>query len=322
LNVQGMSNPSSLSNNVLPFASVPGKPTYLGTNPQPLAADVSFVPPADDGGSPILYYYVKTTPSRETQAMGDSLPAGWNVGLMSPVHVTHLLPQFYQFQVVAHNLYGDSQPSDLPISVPVGVGTPDAPTEVYASGDGDSAVKVYFQEPLFDGGVPVRNYTVTSNPGQYRVITLTSPALFTDMPEGTYRFIVYATNTVGDSPPSLQSNSVTISSHTSALLPLWIVLGILGFIGICVCLYCLRHCLIVRKNRNNDKLAKQTNDGGDAELVIVKDVEGKGTTNDESHTVTGIDAAEGTTATTNATSKAIGASSLDPDDESNWVSHQ
>jgi len=238
----------------------------------------------------------------------------------SPLPICFLLR--INFQIVAHNLYGDSPPSDLPVTnVVVGVGIPDPPTQVFATDDGDRNVKVFFEEPLFDGGDPVQNYTVTSNPGQHRVTTLTSPALLSDLPDGNYRFIVYATNNIGNSPPSLQSNAISIASHQPELLALWIVLGILGFIGICVALYFVRRCLVAQKNRHHDKISKQTS--GDNELVIVKDG-----SQDPKSTSTATDIEEGNTTgttgmgtdeilTTNQTSP----KSADPDDEANWVSH-
>jgi len=315
INSHGPSAQSLLSNTVVPFASAPSKPFYISATPLPLSAAVYFSPPSDDGGSQILYYYIKTTPARES--MAGTLPNGWNRGTSSPITVTYLLPVSYQFQIVAHNLYGDSPPSDLPVnSVAVGVGTPDAPTQVFATDDGGSTVKVFFDEPLFDGGDPIQNYTVTSNPGGIRVTTLTSPALFTDLPDGTYRFIAYATNNIGNSVPSLQSNAVTITSSSPQLLALWIVLGILAFIGLLVALYFLRRCLLVRKNRNHDKISKQTNTN-DNEMVIVKDETGK-------TGKTGSDLEEGGTDgdTLKTTGQTTGqTTSADPDDESNWVSH-
>jgi len=315
INTQGSSQDSIISNSVVPFASVPGKPTFINSDSGPLSASVYFVPPSDDGGSPILYYYVRTTPDRLTQPGANTLPNGWNQGTASPVLVTNLRPGSYLFQVVAHNLYGDSLPSDLVTGgTIVGVGIPDAPTEVFAAEAGDGAVKVYFQQPDFDGGQAIQNYTVTSNPGQYRVTTSssTTQALYSNLPDGTYRFIVYATNSVGNSMPSLQSNSVTITSSSPQLLALWIVLGILGFVGILVGLYFLRRCLIARKNNNHEKISKQTTTG-DNEMVIVKDTGHDMDVNTTKQSTADVE--EGNTSNTTKTS------STDPDDESNWVSH-
>jgi len=144
---------------------------------------------------------------------------------------------------------------------------------------------------------------------------LTSPIVYDNLDDGTYRFTVFATNNVGNSDPSAVSNTVTVKKYVMNLLPLWIVLGILGFLFILVGFYFFWRYLIARKNRRNDKLGRQTN--GENELVIVKEA-GQDLDVDKGNTTGGTDESI-------PVKPASGANSLEgitaADDESNWVSH-
>lgn len=88
---------------------------------------------------------------------------------------------------------------------------PGAPTIVTAA-PGDTQATVTFTAPTSDGGSAVTKYTATSTPGGF-IGTLAQAAggsiTVTGLTNGTaYTFNVTATNTVGKSGPSLESNEI------------------------------------------------------------------------------------------------------------------
>ncbi|MBN6187686.1 S-layer homology domain-containing protein [Aneurinibacillus sp. BA2021] len=122
----------------------------------------------------------------------------------------------YTFAVKAVNANGASDFSNAVIATPVGSSTPAVPGQpvnVLAEA-GDSQAKVSFEAPGDDGGSNILQYTVTAwvngiaTPGTKSGDS--SPIIMTGLTNGTtYTFTVVATNGVGDSIPSAQSNPVT-----------------------------------------------------------------------------------------------------------------
>ncbi|MGI6778794.1 MAG: fibronectin type III domain-containing protein [Acetivibrionales bacterium] len=86
---------------------------------------------------------------------------------------------------------------------------PDAPTNVTATA-GDGKATVSFTAPAFDGGSEITGYTVKSNPGGITATGTTTEIEVTGLTNGvSYTFTVTATNSVGESLASSESNSVT-----------------------------------------------------------------------------------------------------------------
>jgi uncharacterized protein (TIGR02145 family) len=97
---------------VCPTASVPGPcTTILATPTGPSSASVSFVPPTNDGGSPITGYVVTATPTSSAPAKRKSSSVIIVTGTSSPILLTGLsFGTNYIFSVLATNAVGGSPP--------------------------------------------------------------------------------------------------------------------------------------------------------------------------------------------------------------------
>ena len=96
---------------------------------------------------------------------------------------------------------------------------PGAPTIGPATA-GNASATVSYTAPVSDGGSSIFTYTATSNPGGITGSTTSGPILVTGLTNGTaYTFTVTATNTVGTSPPSAASNSVTPTASSATYAP-------------------------------------------------------------------------------------------------------
>src|SRR5205823_350449 len=204
-NAVGNSAPSLASNSVTPVAPIvltaPAAPTAVSATAGNAQATISWSAPASDGGSAI--------PSRRSTAR----PAGASATVTGTSATLTGLTNgtAYTFTVVATNAVGNSAPSLASNSVtPVAPATvPAAPTAATATA-GNASATVSWTAPLSDGGSAITSYTVTSSPaGASATVARTSTTL-TGLTNGTaYTFRVVASNAVGNSAPSLASNSVT-----------------------------------------------------------------------------------------------------------------
>lgn len=211
--------PESAPVTVFP-ATVPGAPTNVtATNATSAAAatgtvNVSFTPPASDGGGGIQSYTVVSSPGGITVT-----------GSGSPIQVTGLtIGTSYTFTVYATNSFGNGPASDpsnavTPVSVPSPVQVPGAaavdvapqPSSLPPPSPDLGAVYVSCLPPADDGGSPIVSYTVTSSPGGITATGSSCPILVTGLTDGTaYTFTVTATNADGGtSQPSQSTTTVT-----------------------------------------------------------------------------------------------------------------
>ena len=183
------------------IACAPSAPSGVGARPfGDLAAQVSWAP-SSGNGSPVTSYEVVASPGGAYVVVSGEQTTAVVGGLMAETS--------YTFSVVARNTIGDSPPSTSSSAVTAGF-VPAAPQFVLADVGGQSITVSW--EPTPDNGYPVTGYTITgSNGAGTKTVTAdTTQTVFTGLTRGqSYSFTVVATNAVGDSPASAQSDAVT-----------------------------------------------------------------------------------------------------------------
>ncbi len=201
-NAAGDGPASVLSNAVTPRA-VPGPPRNVTATPGPARVTVSWTPPASNGGGAINGYIVTATSSSGTvtKTVAGGTTSTNITGLTNGVT--------YAITVAARNVVGTG-PASSPVDVtPIGV--PGAPTGVTAVA-GNGSASITWTPPASTGGSPITGYTVTSNVGGFSITVGGSETsvLISGLTNGVaYRFRVFATNAVGNGPPSAYSIAVT-----------------------------------------------------------------------------------------------------------------
>ena len=182
--------------------TVPGAPIHQGASTYGLhsQAEITFDPPADDGGSPIIRYDVTSSPATTTQSL---VSGGFFTGLTDGVS--------YTFTIVAVNAVGAGPGATTQSVVP---GIPAKPTAVTAVRGNTQVTLTWSDGP--DGGHAITSYNVTSTPAT-TTQHFSSGGAFTGLTNGVaYTFQVQAVNSIGDGELSDASNSVTPATTPSA----------------------------------------------------------------------------------------------------------
>jgi len=202
----------------VPTAVTASNSTPPGT-PATGTALVSWIPGSN--GQALSGFVVRTVLASDgvTPAIPDTVvnPTGTGVPPNS-ILVTGLpIGTAVQFLVASTNTFGTSQFSVA--SAPFTAFIPTAPgqPQLVVATAGNASAQVAWSAPSSNGGLPVTSYTVTAqlcNPACAAVANVTVPANqtgvnFTGLTNGsTYNFVVVATNSAGNSTPSLPSNTV------------------------------------------------------------------------------------------------------------------
>jgi len=268
-----VSAPSLPSNAIIALPVSPRAPLIIAAFPGRKSANVSWVPPTDDGGAMITGYVVTSNGTRlATTDMNTT-----------SVFVPGLTPnQAYIFNVFATNMIGDGLLSANSAPVPILPDVPAAPQSLSAVA-GDKQVKLTFVAPD-NGGSAIINYTAVD-------VNDTSKT-FTGKPDLTnsrqtlviagllngqaYRFQVYASNIVGDGP--LSDISPISTPNKKSLFKQWalavgLVLLILAIIvGIIVGVYYMKenkmYCWDYHTTKDLEKASAK--DKGDAQELTSK----------------------------------------------------
>jgi len=197
------------------IATVPDSPTSVVATSRNTSLGVTWVAPANNGGSNIIEYIVKYS-SNNGAAWTRYMPS-------SPITATSCTVTgltngtAYVIKVIAQNAVGISLPSANSAPATPAVTVPDSPTSVVAT-SGNTSLGVTWVAPASDGGSNIIQYIVkySSNNGaswtRYKPsspITATSCTV-TGLTNGTaYVIKVIAQNAVGISLPSANSAPAT-----------------------------------------------------------------------------------------------------------------
>ncbi|XP_025833492.1 twitchin isoform X4 [Agrilus planipennis] len=182
------------------------------------SARISWKPPLDDGGSPILHYIVeKMDVSRGT----------WSDAGMSAICVHDIQrlihKKEYFFRVKAVNSVGESEPLETTkgIIAKNEFDEPEAPGKPQVTDWDKDHVDLEWEAPKSDGGSPITGYIIQKKEkgspywvNAAQVSPRKTSARVPDLVEGQeYEFRIIATNNAGQSEPSEPSDLVTAKAR-------------------------------------------------------------------------------------------------------------
>jgi len=185
----------------------PGAPRNILATAGDGTVTVTWSPPANDGGIPINEYIVTASDGTSITVPG---------GTTSAVFHDLVVGDGYTFRVTAHNTLGTGRPSGASVHIVVAK-KPGPPTGVVAEKAGSRKVKVSWNPPGNNGGSRITSYTVIAcchEAGEewdrVSVDGDTFSVIVDNLENGfPFTFVVFATNGVGDGPPSAPSNEIT-----------------------------------------------------------------------------------------------------------------
>lgn len=189
----------------------PAAPTAVAAVPGPLPGEITiaWVAPPNDPRAPTMHYrvYMGENATHLEAITNTTLPNHTVTGVGNDA------TRF--FRVSAVNVAGEGERSELTNATTFRV---PGPTEVQATdGNGVGRVKLNWNRPLDDGGMPPLNYTIysgatTESLTPLRTINATKRTVFLDQmtPTAAYVFAVTSTNAVGES---------ALSSPVSYIVP-------------------------------------------------------------------------------------------------------
>src|SRR5438876_2520202 len=153
--IQAISDRSTVAPLLLPT------PPSAPQNPQAVAGDgqvtLTWDPPSNDGGAPILLYTIYRSTSSGEESFLITVPL---VTLYIDLAVSNGVNYFYQ--VSATNAVGEGPRSSEASATPTAPATaPGAPRNLQAT-PGDGQVTLNWQAPSNDGGSPILLYTIRS----------------------------------------------------------------------------------------------------------------------------------------------------------------
>jgi titin len=185
----------------------PSPPQNLLTEAGDGQVTLTWNPPSEDGGLPILYYNIY----RGTTSGGEEFLILWVLTTYLDLDVANGVTYYYQ--VTAVNLDGESGRSNEASATPGGAPTVPGPPRSLAAIAGDATVTLSWLAPTDDGGSPVTNYNVYrgETPGSESFYDVVGDVLsYTDtgVTNGvTYYYQVSAVNNAGEGPLSNEASA-------------------------------------------------------------------------------------------------------------------
>ena len=189
-------------------SSPPGPPSQIGAVPRPQSEIVSWVAPADPGGTPITGYLVTARPGGVTCVA----PSGATSCVVT--NLTDGVP--YTFEVQARNAAGLGR-GDESLD-PVSPASPPSEPQNLAGLAGDGSARISWSPPTSDGGSPIQSYLVSAPPGSATCTAATGlSCVLPGLTNATrYTVRVTATNSAG---AGLPSTSIRVTPHPVPLGP-------------------------------------------------------------------------------------------------------
>lgn len=203
----------------------PNAPVGVTATPLNKSALVYFTAPIVDGGAVITSYTITAHDLTNAANGGETVSGG-----SSPLTIMGLTNgDTYDFTVTAMNSAGTGPASAASLTViPSTQSVPDAPTNVVATAGVGSATVTW--TPGFDEGSAIENFVINSSGGQQCTYDVgVSPGVdtctFTNLPAGTYTFVVREQNGKGSSLNSAPSAAITVVALPGAPTGVTVVPG-------------------------------------------------------------------------------------------------
>lgn len=176
-----------------PCCDLPLAPTDVTATVLRNSADISWSAPSNWGGAPELTYTVTTLPADTTCT---------TVGLTCRLDGLHY-GKTYAVSVTASNSAGSSPAAGTAANIPIG--PPEAPTVTRVTYLPGGRARISWSAPASNGGAPITQYSVSSNPGK-RTCTTRGSATQCEISGLTggrgYAFTAAAANGKGTGAPS------------------------------------------------------------------------------------------------------------------------
>ena len=235
INQYGRGLSSNISNGVF-TTGLSSSPTISYAKAEgPTSANIVYIAPTSSGNSVIQYYTATSTPGN-IKATVNTANSG-NITIGGLTRGTN-----YTFTVTAKNSAGNSLPSTSSNAITT-YNVPNPPTVTQWERSPPERANISYAAPSFDGGTPIRSYTLTSVP-ENRTATVYSTAStgnisITGLSSLTdYTFAIYATNDVGSSAfstftpilPRGQQAAFTIPGTYSWIAPV----GVTSVSAVCI----------------------------------------------------------------------------------------
>ena len=153
------------SETTTPMAVAPDAPRQLSTRSQNQAIELTWQPPLDNGGSPIIRYEYRQRTGNGLFGAWMNIPNSGVTGLNANSYTVTGLTNgaSYHFKLRAVNNADESAASNEALGIPQPITTPDKPRAIQVS-SGDGRVIVQWIEPLRDGGTPILHYEYCLQP--------------------------------------------------------------------------------------------------------------------------------------------------------------